>query len=387
MEDPMKVPSATIYKVVEWRAKRISDPVERLGYLRRSAKRRAASRWPNLKSPRSLVRVGLLVFAIVLIPFSTISDFRPLSARTITPPVPLLPLDPYAVEKVWLVENRDGQEIYSNSLRVETRFQLQEGMEPDETWYRVKIGTKVPVAMERPVGIVFHTTESNLAPFQEAHNKQLKSIGENLLAFIRDKRSYHYMIDRFGRVWRITPESEPAFHAGSSIWQEPEWNYINLNHSFLGVSFEAQTKAEGEPIVTEAQKASAKLLTAMLRGKYKIPTYNCVTHAQVSVSNDNYGIGLHTDWAGDFPFAEVGLPDNYQIPLPSVYEFGFHYDSSFVNSTGERLWRGLTKAEAQLNLQAITQGVSAAQLSKRLREEYRQILENLKKENNTEVKN
>ena len=383
----MKAPSATLGRLVEWRAKRISDPVQRLRYLRRSAASRAVSPWNRIYTSKSLFRLGLLATVIFLIPFSTISDFRPLSARTIPKLLPVNASDVHSSEKIWLVETRDGQEIYSNSLRVETRFQVPSGQEPTETWYRLVKGSKESVEMEKPVGIVFHTTESHMASFEEGNNRRLKFLGESLLRHIREKRAYHYVIDRFGRVWRITPEDEPAFHAGSSIWQEPQWDYINLNHSFLGVAFEAQTRVEDEPIVTDAQKLSAKLLTAMLRTKYHIPAYNCVTHAQVSVSNENYGIGYHTDWAGDFPFSEVGLPDNYQLPLPSVYEFGFLYDSSFVNATGERLWKGLSKAEELLRQQATAQGVPVAQLSKRLRENYRQIIENLKKEKNSEVKN
>ena len=52
---------------------------------------------------------------------------------------------------------------------------------------------------------------------------------------------------------------------------------------------------------------AARILTEMLRGKYHIPASNCVTHAQVSVNPDNMLVGYHTDWAGNFPFLDIGL--------------------------------------------------------------------------------
>ena len=52
------------------------------------------------------------------------------------------------------------------------------------------------------------------------------------------------MIDRFGRVFRIVRESDSANHAGNSVWADQHWVYVNLNESFFGVAFEAQTQAE-----------------------------------------------------------------------------------------------------------------------------------------------
>ena len=98
------------------------------------------------------------------------------------------------------------------------------------------------------MGIVYHTTESHGAPFEAKQNQVLKRQGENLLEFVRDKQAYHYVIDRFGRVHRIVAESDTANHAGSSVWADAKWVYLNLNSSFLGVSFEGETAdSEGKP--------------------------------------------------------------------------------------------------------------------------------------------
>src|SRR5262249_14845919 len=146
---------------------------------------------------------------------------------------------------------------------------------------------------------------------------------------------------------RIVVESDTANHAGHSVWADSQWLYIDLNTSFLGVAFEAQTHADQQP-VNAAQMYAAKVLTEMLRSKYNLPAENCVTHAQVSVNPDNMRIGWHTDWGSSFPFKEVGLPDNYAIPNPSLYLFGFEYDPIYVKSTGSDLWKGLESAEQRV---------------------------------------
>ena len=112
--------------------------------------------------------------------------------------------------------------------------------------------------------------------------------------------------------------------------------------------------------------------------KYHIPQSNCVTHAQVSVNPDNMRVGYHTDWAGNFPFLEIGLNDNYAAPPPSIYAFGFEYDSVFVHATGVRLWQGLALAQDQMQTQAAARGISVSQYRAILQKKYKEILAALK---------
>jgi hypothetical protein len=109
----------------------------------------------------------------------------------------------------------------------------------------------------------------------------------------------------------------------------------------------------------------------MLRGKYNLPAENCVTHAQVSVNPDNMRIGWHTDWGTGFPFKELGLPDNYEIPNPALYLFGFEYDPAYVNSTGPDLWKGLALAEERRRESAAERGVTMAEYRKILQQRYK----------------
>src|SRR5205807_10225689 len=50
-----------------------------------------------------------------------------------------------------------------------------------------------------PVGIVYHTTESLIAPFEEDQNRRLRQLGRNVLDVIRKEHAYHYLIDRLDR--------------------------------------------------------------------------------------------------------------------------------------------------------------------------------------------
>jgi len=72
-----------------------------------------------------------------------------------------------------------------------------------------------------------------MAPFEEDQNQVLRRAGEGLLEFVRRRQAYHFVIDRFGRVFRVVGESDAANHAGNSVWADPAWIYINLNPSFL----------------------------------------------------------------------------------------------------------------------------------------------------------
>ena len=216
-------------------------------------------------------------------------------------------------------------------------------------------------------------------PFKENQNRALRRIGAGVLEYVRRISAYHYVIDRFGRVWRVVPEDEPAHHAGNSVWADESHYYLNLNSSFLGVSFEGPSRDEsGEMPATAAQIHSGRLLTDLLRSRHRISAGNCVTHAQVSVNPDNMGIGYHTDWAANFPFEQMGLPDNYRIPPPAMTLFGFQYGPSFLAATGERLWHGLDVADLELQLTAVASRTSLATFRSGLTQKYRRLYDKIK---------
>jgi len=355
---------------INWRAGRIADPVARLRYLR------AATAFPaNLpRIPKAAMMVaGVGTLVALIIPGRT-----HLISSTIAPPRPpqAVPATVAAASvEIWLVESKDKAfEMYSNGLRIETAHATKH---VPRAWRACSLPKFTPGPLRTdPVGIVFHTTESDLLPFEEGENRELLRLGEGLLRYVRRHQSYHYVIDRFGRVHRIVEEGHAAAHAGYSLWADAQSAYINLNHEFLGVSFETAT-APGDSLpdaINPAQIRAARALTEMLRARYRIPASNCVTHAQVSVNPKNHRIGNHTDWASNFPFLEVGLPDNYNLPLPALELFGFGYDQDFVKATGNRLWKGLLLTEERVRQEASARGVGVPELRTLAKQNYKNLM-------------
>ena len=376
---------------VELRARRIQDPVERLRYLQTSLG--PITGQPALHAPRygRGRKLGLLalclVFGGLLIPkYTATSGLKTAAASSAAARTKALsrfagPEDmvPARVPNVWLVDRSRDFETYSNGLRIDDRY-----VKPNDrrVFYPVyKLGdvdARQPEWRSEPAGIVYHTTESDQARFTADQNARLKRIGKAVINVVQQNRSYHFLIDRFGQVFRIVPESDVANHAGYSVWAEGQRVYVNLNSSFLGVAFETQTQLGEEPSANPAQVHAARVLTEMLRSKYHIPAANCVTHAQVSVNPDNMLVGYHTDWAGNFPFREIGLSDNYSLPPASIYAFGFGYDPTFEHATGVRLWQGLALAENQMQAQAASRGIPVQRYRIILQKKYKEVLAALK---------
>lgn len=279
------------------------------------------------------------------------------------------------VSRVWRIDQSESTEVYSNGLRVDLTFAVSNRPRAKFPIFPLTGAAIAVKSGSAPVGIVYHTTESQLTEFEEDRNLRLKQLGRNLLEVIRSQRSYHYVIDRFGRVFSVVAESDAANHVGNSVWADAEGIYVNLNDSFLGVAFEAQNGATGD--VTPAQIRAAKVLTEMLRSRYAIAAEDCVTHAQVSVSPRNMLIGAHTDWAANFPFTALGLPDNYAIPLASIYAYGFDYDENFRRATEGR-WKGLGLALEQVERQAAAEHVPVPRYRSMLQHRYKDLTAALK---------
>jgi hypothetical protein len=354
-------------------AERIADPVARLRFLR------GAMSYQSRKSStrRAVAHTGWVILAAAI---AMAPGPRPKGSAKPLPIAPSIvaaseasPKFELKPERVWLVERSGATELYSNGLRIDRSMQISN--RPRANYPIFNADSRIIGTRSAPAGIVYHTTESLIAPFEEDQNRRLRELGRNLLDVVRGERAYHYLIDRFGRVFAAVAESDAANHAGNSVWGGPEGIYVNLNDSFLAVAFEAQTGATEQ--VTPAQIASAKSLTEVLRSRYGIPAENCVTHAQVSVNPLNMKIGEHTDWASDFPFAAVGLPDNYSQPLASITAFGFEYDPVFVRVTGGT-WKGIEIAQARLAKQAAANRVPLVQYRALLKHRYQEIASALK---------
>jgi hypothetical protein len=357
-------------RVVEVCASRIGDPIIRLRFLRFAVVQPAVAPQPRAEKRRRAS--GILVFAAVLL-------VALLPAGRVAAPEPPARSDSSAggitvegaLPRIWLVEQSGGNELYSNGLRIEGG----PGVPGKPRLYRVFARSVADGSRwhwkAEPAGIVFHSSESDVASFEPEQNGLLRRQGEQLLAYARRRQCYHFLIDRFGRVHRVVEEASKADHAGHSIWADGESIYVNLNQSFLAVCFEAQTRPGAA--VSPAQVHSAKVLTEMLRSRYGIPASNGVTHAQVSVNPRNFRVGYHTDWAKDFPYAEVGLPNNYLQPLPSLTFYGFDADSSFIELAGADLRDAVALARKQVRQAAEARKAPVARYQAELHESYGRV--------------
>ena len=304
----------------------------------------------------------------------------------------------YLKDPIWLVEKTADREFYSNRLQIITTYTISNI--PRE-YYRFSRNSDYSPANSKTTdkisGIVYHASESDLYPFMPEMNRSILSYSKRLIKYLLRKKSYHFFIDRFGRVYRLVQEDHAAFHAGKSIWADNEALYLNLNHAFIGICFEGKDfqeidtgkkkkdrpanskssflKPTGISSFNEAQLRSGKELTDWLRVKYNISQQNCVPHALISVNTKRMLIGFHLDLARGFPFARLGLTDKYQEPLPSMVEFGFRYDKYFEKIFNGNLWRGIGHSEEILQRRARISGMSLAEYRKSLQQRFTRYTE------------
>ncbi len=392
-----------LVRALEWRARRFDDPADRLQFLRRNVS--GPTNAPLLKHMGRRVSVISITLGILLLSAwcwtlsrhvaaaqdQSAGPARP-SGRTRQPVRP-------AAGKVWLVQSTAQFELYSNGLRVEEQYATSTAPRRylaiarwalDAVHSRAapaKLASTLPDSAlvsstqwrTEPAGIVYHTTESHLAPFTEEQNESLRRAGEGLLAYVKRRRAYHFVIDRFGRVFRVVRESDYANHAGNSVWADAAWIYLNLNQSFFGVAFEGRSTPSGrEPAVNGAQVYAGRILTEMLRVQYGIAASNCVTHAQVSVNPANFGVGYHQDWAANLPFARLGLPDNYELPVPSVSLFAFEAPDTLMEAGDSALTRSIEASEGEWRAAAEARGLTVESYRKELQERYRDAIRALR---------
>ncbi len=375
----------------------------RVGWVPWSRLRRAMYQWLSIEHFRSLVRSELLPprsrrqlqrslalsrvtfvlsalafvallaglgTAVAILAPATAARMAPLQPpappRVATAPVPApaqvqLPgTAPSAIAptSVWLVEKGSGWEQYSNGLRIDTQLAVRH----TRRRYRVfRESGMQPELYSQPVGIVFHTSESDLWPMEADFNANLRDSSQRLLRYIQRLKLYNYVIDRFGRVYRVVEEDCKANHAGYSVWSYGGRVYLNLNHAFFGVCFETRWEGGKALPMTAAQYAAGRALTDCLMQRFAIVPGMCVGHGMVSVNPTKHLLGHHLDWARGFPFESFGLPDQYRQPSPAVALFGFRYDEEFVKTMGEP-WPGVRSAERELLREARTRGVVVEQL-------------------------
>jgi N-acetyl-anhydromuramyl-L-alanine amidase AmpD len=293
-------------------------------------------------------------------------------APSATPPVSKA-LNRYDAEKVWLVERAEKYERYSNGGRINTEHEIDNH---PRAYYLIPRNAEAAAetVSSAPVGIVYHTTEGEQIKFSADNNSSIQERSKNLIKYtIQKNRSYNYLIDRFGEIFRVVRDEQTANHAGNSLWADQKHVYIGLNESFIGVAFESQQNNTLEETLTAAQVSSGYQLTAILRSKYKIEDANCTTHGLVSVNPDTGVIAFHHDWAKNFPFEAMGLSDKYKVPTPNMTDYGFTWDEEILEKLNKTLWPGALTGEEEFKRRAEKQRIGVEALRLKLRDRYKDI--------------
>ena len=296
----------------------------------------------------------------------------------------------YIENPIWLVEKTADVETYSNRLQIITSFSVENikrsylafSKEPDKLPRQEDLSTEIR-------GILYHASEGDMVPFRPDKNRLIKKYSSQLLSYVCRKKGYHYLIDRFGRVYRIVREEDAAFHAGNSVWADDNSIFLNLNHAFIGICFEGKGfKEVSDPsarkpkivtmdtsIITDAQVKSGKELTDWLRFKYGIPQQNCVPHGISSIYPKNRLVGYHLDLAYGFPFHRFRLRNKYNEMIPSIIEFGFTCDSYFHKVLKGNMWPGIKRSEKYLKNKAKLSSVSTKAYRKKLNRRFSRYFE------------
>ena len=137
-------------------------------------------------------------------------------------------LPDYRAEKVWLVEQKDGHERYSNGGRILTEYETDNHPRAYHLFAR-GTGTVIEADRREPVGIVFTVRERHSA-FTPAQHDPLNRAKRGFLSRA-PYRSYNYIVDRFGQIYRIgatgTAATTPELGLG-----RPAWGLRGLNRVF-----------------------------------------------------------------------------------------------------------------------------------------------------------
>jgi|SRR5579884_77773 len=357
-------------RFIGWLASQIPDPILRLKFLMRFAPP------PRRRGMMLCTRVAPAVLGACVTSFLFCGSFGHVPATPVRHVIAqAMAATPVSVQPVWPVDESSQSESWSNGLRIDNQYRVAGPPRSYIAFHVDDPADNTGVRRTDAAGIVFHTTESEQAPFEAQERDTLQRIGESLLAYVQRRAAYNFVIDRFGRVYRVVPEGQVSNHAGNSIWASDKWLYLNLNESFLGIAFEARTApGQVESELTPAQARASSMLVEMLRARFGIPAANCVTHAQVSVNPTNMRIGYHTDWASAFPFEQSGLPDNYEQPPAAIWAAGFEYDAGFLNAAGPRIADALHLADGIVSRRAAALNIPVDQYRRALQKSYRERL-------------
>jgi len=129
-----------------------------------------------------------------------------------SPPLPI----GVAPVRTWRVDSGAAFELYSNGLRIDTTYAV--GGDPRR--YRVfTVGKGMGPRSTTGRSASFTTPRrATSGPWRSRSTRSCATRARTSSATSGRTRSTHYLIDRFGQVFRVVEEKDKANHAGMSVW-------------------------------------------------------------------------------------------------------------------------------------------------------------------------
>lgn len=100
------------------------------------------------------------------------------------------------------------------------------------------------------------------------------------------KVSAHWLIDRWGIVYRLVHEEDVAWHAGVSVWN----GRPNVNDFSVGI--ELDNENDGITPYPEPQRAACRQLVQAICAEYGIAPSDVVSHAEIAPGRKNDPMGF-----------------------------------------------------------------------------------------------
>ena len=263
---------------LEETSRKINDPVAKLRYLRGSIaeyEESQAHRRPPSKRPTPAL-FGLAAVATVAFGAAAWYFSRPAVAAAPAPSLarpavaeelPALPLGVAARRDLARGEDRG---LGAVQQRPAHRHDATRSRASRATTGSSRPGAgKREEALDQPMGIVFHTSESDIWPLDESYNENLRTQqpGPSALPAAEACLQLPHRPLRAGLPGGARTRRKPTTPA-SPCGRRTRPIYLGLNGSFLGVSFETRWEGGRALPITAAQLSAGRNLTDWLRQKW-----------------------------------------------------------------------------------------------------------------------
>ena len=114
------------------------------------------------------------------------------------------------------------------------------------------------------------------------HYTGMQSERESLIKLCspKSKVSSHFVINKYGKIYRLVQDNKIAWHAGKSCWGK----YKNLNNNSIGIELVNKGHQFGYTSFRKKQLSSFIKICKTLIKKYKIKRSNIVGHSDIAPS-------------------------------------------------------------------------------------------------------